>query len=78
MIAIGLNTDLHTASYRLITDGDLAACVQKNHIYLCEATYTNHIYLLLTKFRLPDKLLIHPPHFPPKSNVLMAHIFHLN
>jgi TolA-binding protein len=40
MIAIGRNTDLHTASYRLITDGDLASCVQKNHIYLCEDQQT--------------------------------------
>jgi hypothetical protein len=40
MIAIGRNTDIHTASYRLITDGDLAACVQKNHIYLCEDQQT--------------------------------------
>jgi hypothetical protein len=40
MIAIGCNTNLHTASYRLITDGDLAACVQKNHIYLCEDQQT--------------------------------------
>jgi hypothetical protein len=40
MIAIGCNTNLHTASYRLTTDGDLAACVQKNHIYLCEDQQT--------------------------------------
>ncbi len=42
MIAIGRNSNLHTASYRLITDGDLAACVQKNHIYLCEDQQTLH------------------------------------
>jgi hypothetical protein len=40
MIAIGHNTNLHTASYRLITNGNLAACVQKNHIYLCKDQQT--------------------------------------
>ncbi len=36
LIAIGQNPTINTASYRLITQADLAACVQKNHIYLCE------------------------------------------
>jgi hypothetical protein len=40
MIAIGRNPSLNTASYRLITKADLAACVQKNHIYLCEDQQT--------------------------------------
>jgi hypothetical protein len=31
---------LNTASYRLITQADLAACVQKNHIYLCKDQQT--------------------------------------
>jgi len=40
MITIGRNIDVNTASYRLITQADLAACVQKNHIYLCEDQQT--------------------------------------
>jgi hypothetical protein len=40
MIAIGRNPSLQTASYRLITQADLAACIQKNHIYLCEDQQT--------------------------------------
>jgi len=40
MIAIGRNRNLQTASYRLITQADLAACIQKNHFYLCEAQQT--------------------------------------
>jgi hypothetical protein len=40
MITIGRNIDVNTAFYRLITQADLAACVQKNHIYLCEDQQT--------------------------------------
>ena len=36
MIAIGRNFNLNTASYKLISQADLAACIQKNHLYLCE------------------------------------------
>ena len=40
MIAIGRNSDINSASYRLISQSDLAACIQKNHIYLCEKHQT--------------------------------------
>jgi hypothetical protein len=40
MIAIGCNIDVNTASYRLITQADLSACVKKNHIYVCEDQHT--------------------------------------
>ena len=36
LIAIGRNTDINIASYKLITQAELDACIQKNHIYLCE------------------------------------------
>ena len=36
LIAVGHNSDLDTAAYTLITQAKLGACIQKNHIYLCE------------------------------------------
>jgi hypothetical protein len=40
MIAIGGNKKFNIASYRLISQADLTACIQKNHIYLCESQKT--------------------------------------
>jgi hypothetical protein len=40
MIAIGRNKNLKTASYRLVSHADLTACIQKSHLYLCEAQQT--------------------------------------
>jgi hypothetical protein len=40
MIAIGRNKNLKTASYRLVSHTDLTACIQKSHLYLCEAQQT--------------------------------------
>jgi hypothetical protein len=40
MIAIGRNKNLNTASYRLISQAVLTACIQKSHLYLCETQQT--------------------------------------
>ena len=40
MIAVGRNKNLNTASYRLIYQTNLTACIQKNHLYLCESQQT--------------------------------------
>jgi hypothetical protein len=42
MITVGRNKNSNTASYRLISQADLTACIQKNHIYLCESQQTLH------------------------------------
>ena len=40
MIAIGRNSNINTASYKLISHSELSSCIQKNHIYLCENLQT--------------------------------------
>jgi hypothetical protein len=35
-MAVGNNKNLNTASYRIISQADLTACIQKSHLYLCE------------------------------------------
>jgi hypothetical protein len=40
MIAVGRNKNLNTASYRLISQADLTACIQKRYLYLCETQQT--------------------------------------
>jgi hypothetical protein len=40
MIAVGLNKNLNTASYRLISQADLTACILKSHLYLWESQQT--------------------------------------
>ena len=40
LIAIGRNTNLATAAYKLVSQAELSSCIQKNHVYLCENQHT--------------------------------------